>query len=278
MAFNVQLYSPSKLKRGFFCFKVMPCIICGVHEQDAPIEHIVSESLGNETYVLTKGNLCRKHNTMFSEFESKALGKTILGMERARLAVETKKGKPASSKTGTIEFKGDQGFRENFITVLGLTEADIQDFNPTTGVFKIRVPAFDKTEVPTSKLLLKMGLESLSQSKTVIYSSYNFDQARQYLDKQTNHDWPFLVTENKASGFLVIPETTHQQELSNARCELLMQEANEETLLFNFVYGGVSMLINLIDRDVDWVKRFLEVAGRAELYPVHFRKKAGINR
>lgn len=251
----------------------MPCIICGIHDEYAPIEHIVSESLGNKQYVLTRGDLCRTHNTMFSEFEAKALTKTILGMERVRMGIPTKKGKAAASKTGPIEFKGDKGFRQNLITVFGLTESDTYDFDPSTGIFKISVLAFDKTEVPTSKLLLKMGLESLAQSRRSIYDNYNLDDVRNYLDNKSNIDWPFIVTGNRFPGFESIPQLSDKNELAKIRCELLFREENSNTLLFYFIYGGVSMIVNIVDRNLDWIKPYIDGPFNSELYPAHFRKR-----
>jgi hypothetical protein len=251
----------------------MACIICGVEEPGAPIEHIVSESLGNTHYVLKKGDLCKRHNNMFSEFEGKALTKTILGMERARMGYKTKKGKPAISKTGDIQFQGDDSFRKNFIRVNGLKEEDIIDFDPVTRTFKIHVQGFDKTEVATSKLLLKMALEALHKSRPEIFKKYNLDEAKKYLDNQTNTDWPFLITKQQLSKFISIPRFNDKFQLKKIRSELLYSEVDPDVLLFHFIYCGVSMMINLVNRDLAWVKPYLDTGDFTELYPVHMRKK-----
>lgn len=213
---------------------------------------------------------------MFSEFESKALTRSIFGFERARMAIQTKKGKAATGKTGSIEFRGHENFQKDLIRVFGLTPADMRDFNPATGVFKLRVLGFDKTEVPTSKLLLKMGLEALSESQKSLYEKYNLTEVKEYLDNKTNTDWPFLVMEKKLPDFNSIPQAADKAELEKFRCELLVREVDEKTLLFNFIYGGVSMAINLVNRELGWTKSYLEAPGNTELYPVHMRKKAGI--
>jgi hypothetical protein len=251
----------------------MPCIICGVDEPDAPLEHIVPESMGNQFYTLTKGNLCKAHNNIFSEFEGKALTKTILGMERARIGVKTKKGRPAISKTGEIQFTGDDSFRKNVIRVTGLTPHDIKDFDPLTGTFKITVQGFDKTEVATAKLMLKIGLEAMSESRKEVFNKYDLKEAKQYLDKKSNTDWPFLITKTRLTKFVSIPRFNTKYRLKQIRCELLISEIDSKTLLFNFVYQGVSIVTNLAGRGIDWVKPYIDSGGNTELYPVHLRKK-----
>ena len=107
-------------------------------------------------------------------------------MERTRLGIKTKKGKPAKSKTGEIEFTGDTAFRKNYINIKGLKVEDLKDFDPVTGVGKITVQGFDKTEVPTAKLILKIGLESLFQSRPGIYKKFDFDELKDYLTNKSN--------------------------------------------------------------------------------------------
>jgi hypothetical protein len=36
----------------------MPCIFCGSQEHLNTVEHIVPESLGNTTFMLSKGDIC----------------------------------------------------------------------------------------------------------------------------------------------------------------------------------------------------------------------------
>jgi hypothetical protein len=250
----------------------LKCIFCPNEETDSPEEHIVPESLGNTTYILTNATICREHNTLFSKFEEKALSKTILGMERSRLGVKTKKGKPAKSKTGDIEFMGDKDFRKNVINVNGLKDEDIKDFDPKTGTFKIVVQGFDKTEVPTGKLVLKIGIESIFQSQKQLTEKYDFQDLKDCLTNKNNKDWPFLITKKRLTSFKSIPKYNDKHELKKIRCELLFSELNSNTLLFNFVYGGVSILMNLINRDKSWTDDYLKDRD-AELYPINMRPK-----
>lgn len=251
----------------------MPCIICGIAEDSAPVEHIVPESLGNRIYTLKQGALCAKHNNMFSEFESKALGKTILGMERARSGVKTKKGKAPTAQTGTIRFTGDENSKKNFIHIQGLTPEDLSSFDPATQTFKITVKSFDKAEVATSKLMLKMGLESLYESKKGIYQKYLLDEARLYLDNKSNNDWPFLLTDVELSKFQSIPTFNNKHELGKLKCRLLISEVSDRLLLFKFDYLSLSIMINLINRDPAWMKAYFEADRLATVYPSYMKRR-----
>lgn len=251
----------------------MKCLVCPTEELDAPQEHIVPHSMGNERYILTRGIICKEHNNLFSQFEAKALTKTILGMERTRLGIRTKKGKPAKSKTGEIEFSGDTAYRKNFINIKGLKTEDIKDFNPLTGIGKITVQGFDKTEVPTAKLILKIGLESLFQSQPRIFLKYDFEELKDYLINKSNKDWPFLITKIRLTNFKSIPRFCDKHNLKKVRCELAYSELNDRTLLFNFRYVGVSLLINLICRNKEWSKDYLTNDKDCTLYPINLRNK-----
>ena len=101
-----------------------------------------------------------------------------------------------------------------------------------------------------------MGSEAFSESQKVIYRKYNLDEVKKYLNKRINNDWSFLVTGNKLSKFKSIPKLNDKYELGKIRCELLALEVDIIKLIFNFVYAGVSMAINLVNRDLSWIKPF----------------------
>jgi hypothetical protein len=104
----------------------MSCIFCASENDLKSIEQIVNESLVNCHYTLDIGNICGKCNNNFSVFENKVLTQSIIGMERTRLGVTTKKGKAAKAKTGAIEFEGDEEFKKNYITITGLEKRKSQ--------------------------------------------------------------------------------------------------------------------------------------------------------
>lgn len=102
-------------------------------------------------------------------------------MERARLGIITKKGKPAISKTGEIQFTGDSDFRKNIINVRGATKEDFKNYNSKNNTYQITVQGFDKSEMATSKLMLKIGYEAIFQSQKQIFNRFNFSNLTNYL-------------------------------------------------------------------------------------------------
>ncbi len=170
----------------------MSCIFCDNEVAKNSEEHIVPESLGNLYYILNDGVICGSCNNSFSDFEEKALGKTMLAFERTRLGIVTKKGKAAQAQSHNIKFVGDPNFRKNRVTVYGIDEKDIEEVTPE-GIIKVRIPDFDKSEMATSKLLLKIGLESLHQSRRKIFKRHNFIDLKEHLNKVNNNNWPILT-------------------------------------------------------------------------------------
>jgi hypothetical protein len=252
------------------------CIFCRTEVKQNSIEHIIPESLGNKYYLLPNGSICRKCNNIFSDFEDKALSKTMLGFERARLGIPTKRGKAAMATSGQFKWTGNKDFKKNIVTIEGLTEESISNFNEKDGSFQITISDFDKSEMATAKLLLKIGFESIFKSqKRNIFDQYSFEELRQYLTKNNNNDWPFLSTTNlKLSTFKSIPTFADKHALNKIRCRLLVSEINKELIIFSFEYNVVSYMINLINRNTGWMKPYLENSDLIHIYPKHLKDRA----
>jgi len=140
------------------------CIFCNITFTKSSIEHIVPESLGNIYYTLQENVVCSKCNNEFSEFESKALRKSQLAFIRIKNGVRTKKGKPSTLEIGNIKAIGDESFKKDYIKLFGLEEKDISNLDPVTGSFQVTMSDFDKSEMAASKMLLKIGYESIYKS------------------------------------------------------------------------------------------------------------------
>lgn len=250
----------------------MTCIFCETEFTENSLEHIVPESLGNKSYILVSGNICRSCNNLFSKFEEKSLGKTMLAFERTRLGIITKKGNPAKGISNGIGFKGHPKFTKNRVTVSGLNEENIESVNED-GSINVRILDFDKSEMATSKLMLKIGLESLFNSQRKIYNKYDFTALKKYLTNKENNDWPLMTTKKLPQNFISIPRFSDKHNLNKIRCELKLLELNSNTLLFNFRYSILSYIVNLTNRDISWAKEFLDDDNLANLYPVFLRKK-----
>lgn len=248
----------------------MICIFCDNKVDKPSEEHIVPESLGNEKYILKLNSICAPCNNSFSKFEAEALSKTILGFERARLGVKTKKGKPSTGEVRDVKFTANAEQKKNFVTVHGVTEEHIVGVNPSDNTFQVKVPAFDKNEIPTSKLLLKMGFESIFQSQKKIFSENDYRELKSYLMKRENKDWPFLTSQTSLHPFKSIPTLYDKYCLKRLDCHLNYFSVSKDVLLFQFKYGGAHFITNLLNRNIDWTKEYLSKDKNARVYPAYF--------
>jgi len=248
------------------------CIFCENETISVSIEHIVPESLGNKNYTLPKGAVCDVCNGRFSQFESTALNNSIIAMERARYGIITKKGKHVKGKIGELNISGDENFEKQFINVKGLNESNLT-YDPKSNSFYLSVKSFDKSEVAMSKLLLKIGLEAIYWSQQKVYQKNDFSNLKNFLTSINNNDWPFVTSRHEEKPFTFIPTSTQRKELDKINCSLTYLSMNEGEILFKFKYGAISFLINLLNRDLEWIKRIKALDSKAELYPEHFRKK-----
>ncbi len=250
----------------------MNCIFCSKPVENSSLEHIVPESLGNEHYTLALGAICRSCNNSFSDFEGKALGKSMLGFERARLGIATKKGNAAQAQSHNIKFVGNKSFKKNFVTVSGIEEKDIEEITED-GQLKVRILDFDKSDMATAKLVLKIGMESIFQSRRrLIYNKYDFTELKEHLTKVNNENWPIL-TIRKPDGFISVPRFMDNKRLKQIGCEILFKEIDQETLLLCLRYSVLYYVVNLRSRSIAWAAAFMKAEEMAQLYPKHLRKR-----
>jgi len=250
----------------------MSCIFCNSTENLDTIEHIVPESLGNGNYILPKESICKDCNNKFSKFEKEAISSSIIGFEKTRFAIRSKKGKIPSSKVQDIEFGGDEQGRKDIVLLKGIKTEDIKSYDPKTGIMEIVVPGFDKNSVQISKFLLKIGFESLYKSERQRFEIYDFSELLHYLNNRNNNDWPFLVIQNEKAPFISIPRFYDKFQLNKINCKLLYLEMNMNTFLFRFEYGGFKANINLLNRNVEWIKEYIaSEKDKDYIHPDHFR-------
>lgn len=252
---------------------MMLCIFCNEENIAKSIEHIVSEAFGNKSYVAERGSVCDNCNNNFSRFERVAVSNSIFLMERARLGIATKSGKNAKGKIGNLEIEGHEQFEINKVTINGLTEENFMDHNPETTPRRLYIQSFDKSEVAVSKLLFKMALSAIFKSQRKLYNKYDFSELKQFLLNKNTIDWPFLTSTYEIEKFKSVPGFTDKYNLIKLRCSLKYNEADDQTLLFMFIYGGISMLINLLNRNLKWIEYYHINDPLAAIYPLHYRKK-----
>jgi hypothetical protein len=178
----------------------MKCIFCGAGDSFSSTEHIVPESLGNDLLILAPGWVCNECNNTCSSFESRALSKSILGIERCALGVISKKGKPARSRLYGAEWFAEPMMSPGVVRV-NVDWDTVPAFLKPNGDGMYLIPFHDKSNGDISKLLLKMGIELLS-----LYQYYDegnkaaldlFD-ARQFVIGSQDHAWPYFVIRTSA--------------------------------------------------------------------------------
>lgn len=254
----------------------MNCIFCDIENKAKAREHIVSQSFGNEHYVMQKGDVCDECNNKFSKFESTAMTNSVFIMERARFGIQTKKGKTAKGQINDLKIEGHYEFKKQHLTLNGLSEEDIKNIDPRTGIGKIVIPSFDKSEVAVSKLVLKIGLESIFTSQKKIFKKYDFSELKNYLTSKSQEEWPFLTTNIELEKFTSVPTYTDKYKLTQNHCELKFCEVNPNTLLFKFKFGAIPITLNLLNRNLDWIMNILLQEKITSLYPEHYRRKIEI--
>jgi hypothetical protein len=253
---------------------MLKCIFCDVPNEAISIEHIIPESLGNIIYKMEKSAVCDVCNSTFSKFEDKALSNSIFAIERARLGIVTKKGKNVKGKIKNFLFEGDENFEKNKILINGIGAEDLKYFDSKTGNAQLFIKSFDKSEVSCSKLALKIALESIYTSRKEIFTKYSFQELKDYLTKKNNKDWFFLMTDFEPNKFMSVPKLKIKYDLKIKNyCELKILELDKDNLLFKFQFGSIAIMINLINRNIDWTKIYFQNDKLIQIYPKQFKKK-----
>jgi hypothetical protein len=250
----------------------MACIFCKSNEDLQTIEHIVPESLGNKHYTLPSGSICKSCNNKFSRYEKEAISSSIIGFEKTRFGIKSKKGKTPSSKVGDIQFDGDENGRKDIITMKGVKNKDIKSFDRKTGILQIVVPGFEKNDVLIGKFLLKLGFEALYKSQKTLFDSIDFSELLGYLNNTTNNDWPFILIKKESNSFKSIPSFLDKYLLTMIHCKLKYLRKEVNTLIFRFEYGGFCANINLLNRQLEWITDYItNEDDKQMIHPEHFK-------
>lgn len=236
------------------------CLFCNsTKELFSSKEHIVPHSLGNDILILEKGWVCDKCNNLCSAFESRVINHSNLGAERAILGVITKKGKPARSKFGKIHWNAEPTLKNNIISI---DKKDLEKtayfYNQAKDKGKIVIPIHDKFNYDVTKLLLKIGVETLCGVENAIsFSSILILQnAKEHVLGINNKIWPYFVIlsdnidKHLISIFSETPDT--HKYVTSLGFDIFFNKIEENIILF-FTYGHFKYAINLTSRDPSWI-------------------------
>lgn len=235
----------------------MHCIFCNGDGPFSSEEHIVPQSLGNDLVILAPGWICDSCNNICSAFESRALSSSILGIERCRLGVITKKRKPAKSSLYGMDWFSEPTEDANVVSV----QADwptIPVMWNESGGGKIVVPLHDKTNADLAKLLLKIGIELLAVRDTGECREIR-NQAKMAIVGTDDSQWPYFVLLNKecvsnlSSVFYSTPNV--REYIRSIGFDLYLHAIDDHEVLF-FEYGEFFAAISLSAPSLGWEKIF----------------------
>ncbi len=233
------------------------CIFCDSNNSFSSVEHVIPESLGNDILVLDKGWVCDNCNNTMSTFEGRVLSNSILGIERCRLGVITKKKRPAKSTTYGINWFAEPDKPPNRISV----ETNWADCPVLWGKDyasgKIAIPIHDETNNDISRLLLKIGVEVSSVARRLghIDIHNDFIDAKKFVLGLSRDLWPYLMIRSgnidKFATSLFENAPQEHADIRSCGFDIYIYFVEEELIMF-FSYGYFCAGISLTSRKLDW--------------------------
>jgi hypothetical protein len=239
------------------------CILCDVGSSFTSQEHIVPESLGNDILVLAKGWVCDACNNICSSFENKVLLNSIVGVERCRLGVMTKKKKPASAITSNISWFAEPFYSHNVLSAKADWRTAPVLSNKDFSQGKILLLLYDETCLDIAKLLLKIGIEILEPviKSELFKRKIKLTSAKQHILGIDSTPWPYFILRSDAaekhlvSIFNELPEI-HSYILSRG-FDIYLHQINKDIALF-FNYGDFKSAILLTSRLTNWSRVLID--------------------
>lgn len=256
------------------------CIFCAGSGPFTSDEHIVPHSLGNDIVILGKGWVCDSCNNTFSAFESRVLYSSILGAERCRIGVVTKRRRPAHSRTHGVSWFAEPASPANHVSA----EADwdtvplLLSSDGSHG--KLVFPLHDDSNVDIARLLLKIGIETLSplSHSECEPLTYSLVDAKNYLVTGIGRPWPyFLLLDNNATPHLVSVFASCREEhdyIRDCGFDIFLHEIDRQPVLF-FGFGNFFAAIALSSRDTSWRKVLVEWRAAHVGCPVEYAHLCG---
>jgi hypothetical protein len=238
------------------------CIFCGGQGQFSSVEHIVPHSLGNDLLVLGPGWVCQTCNNICSGFESQVINNSILGVERCRLGVITKKHKPARSDIHQLSWFSEPGLPLNVLSVEAQWDKVpiILSRNGDSG--KIVFPLHDDSCYAIARLLLKMGIEIMVPHLAGNQQDLKrFELATQHVLGMDDSPWPYFVMQtNDADSRLISVLTSLPEEhkyILACGFDIFLHQVEEDVVFF-FRYGEFRAGICLSSRKTNWRQLLIE--------------------
>lgn len=258
------------------------CLFCRGSGPFNTVEHIVPESLGNDSDIL-EGLVCDKcQNYLGRKIEKPALEKTPFAFWRSFLGIKTKKGKlpsvqlapPAKGRIpATHPLTDEIGFIAHQD---GTTSVDIDTPSLVHQILAEEKQSFKLVLSPwhlniMGRFLGKIGLEYLALFDASLALDSRFDALRTFVrEGSTNYLWPFFAGQQGQIEELKEPLVDRgeffEQEVECYRYSLGVTDENE--YVFAFSVGVDLMLICLSHKRPE--KKFTSFVQGVTLECVHY--------
>lgn len=236
----------------------MVCIFCRNITAGTHVEHVLPESLGGKNWAcLPAGRVCDTCNQYFgAKVEPAALGSFPLLPLRLIFGIPTKKGKPATMQHWLGELRGNP-----MPGAFGLNPAspEIEQAILEGKVTQLRIIAEPSDSLAVARLLLKMGLETLSFESAEEALHPAFDAARQFARAPSRpSEWWYALCTNHDHLFDRMQNGVSWEQWTN---EVALQICNiQGGTMFVFRYLGMTLITPLSDnivpsdKDEDWIE------------------------
>lgn len=232
------------------------CIYCAETGPFSSKEHIVPHSLGNDLLVLAPGWVCDNCNNICSAFESKALNNSILGLERCRLGVITKKKRPARSDVHGVSWFSEPSLPMDNLSAEARWDRIPMLLSPDGRSGKIVFPLHDNSCYAITKLLLKIGIEIMAPCRSSRPPELDpFRAAKEHVIRIDEEPWPYFVIRSECvdvrltSALAAVP-SAHEY-VRSLGFDVFLHEVDDEVVFF-FRYGDFRAGISLSSRETKW--------------------------
>jgi len=249
------------------------CIFCKNRGPFNTKEHIVPESLGNDTDILANAVCDKCQRYLGTSIEQPALDKTPFAFWRTYLGIKTKQGKCPS-----IDLTPPEGGRIPAVHPLtdhvgfaahedGSTSLDIEDPGLIRNLLSAHTRHFKLVLSPWHLIIMgrflgKIGLEFIALQDKCLALSPDFEQIRHYVRRgTTSYIWPVFWGSQgdikDLKGPLVDKGSYYEQEIDCYRWAL--GESVRGEYIFAFAMGTDLAVICLSHRNPDpWLSNVIE--------------------
>ncbi|QLC50120.1 HNH endonuclease [Methanolobus zinderi] len=246
----------------------MQCIFCKHDSNDSrSIEHIIPESLGNESHILPKGVVCDKCNNYFSrKVEKPFLDLEVMKILRFHQIIPSKRGNipPVEATIGSnYPATVIKRMKDPYLFSIELCPTAFE-YAKNTKEGKVMIPAGAPLPVGpvVSRFLAKVALEAMAQKLIknpagieYLVNEIQLDSLRNHARYAQNNEWPFYSRRIHDPDKLWINENGNKVQVVH-EFDIFKTEVGE--LYFVLSIFGMEFAINYagpaIDGYIQWLK------------------------